>query len=196
MNVGPTARVNVGPAARAVQGINRGTANELRQQPSQRDGPIKEIEADDLPVDEEQCAALPVHRPQRLDTAFRKVRMSGRRSPPWPPWASPRRGREDISELSAHTSPWSDMWPRFICIDRDTGDIRFARPAACCVRGAEVNARDRTRHRPTSTHDTGMVSSDSAGTRIVRFTTRFCFAAEELLAIEHEDRLGAPVDDA
>ena len=34
----------------------------------------------------------------------------------------------------------------------------------------------RDRHLPASTHDTGMVNGVAAGTRIVRLTTRFCFA--------------------
>ena len=54
--------------------------------------------------------------------------------------------------------------------------MRFARPVANCVLGADVNARDRDRQRPASTQDTGMVSSEFAATRIVRLTMRFCFA--------------------
>ena len=78
--------------------------------------------------------------------------------------------------MSAHTSAWSERRSPDICIDALTCAIRLARPAAYCVRGAALNALDRARHRPASTHDTGMVSVVFAGTRIVRLTTRFCLA--------------------
>ena len=78
--------------------------------------------------------------------------------------------------MSAQTADWSDVRSPQCAIDRETCAIRLARPVAYCVRGAVANRLDFARQRPASTHDTGMISSDSAATRIVRFTTRFCFA--------------------
>src|SRR5688572_17123339 len=84
--------------------------------------------------------------------------------------------RADFSAMSAHTSAWSECRSPENFIDSVTWDIRFARPAAYCVRGALLNACDRARQRPASTHETGIVSFEAAGTRIERVTTRFCLA--------------------
>ena len=78
--------------------------------------------------------------------------------------------------MSAQTPAWSDTRSPRTIIDCDTWAMRLARPVAYCVRGAAVNWRDRDRQRPASTHDTGMVSSELAATRIERLTTRFCLA--------------------
>jgi hypothetical protein len=55
-------------------------------------------------------------------------------------------------------------------MDSVTRLIRFARPLAYCVLGAEENDRDPADQRPASTHDTGMISSDAAVTRMLRLT--------------------------
>ena len=84
--------------------------------------------------------------------------------------------RTDLSAMSFQTSAWSEKCAPRSCMHAVTCDMRFARPVAYCARGAEANVFDRARHRPASTHDTGIVRSECAGTMIVRLTTRFCFA--------------------
>ena len=84
--------------------------------------------------------------------------------------------RPDLRAMASHTSAWSDMRSPRATIENDTYAMRFARPVANCVLGADVNVRERDRQRPASTQDTGMVSSEFAATRIVRLTTRFCLA--------------------
>ena len=82
----------------------------------------------------------------------------------------------DFSAMSAQTCDWSDVCAPLLLIDAVTCVIRFARPLEYCARGADANPFNRARQRPASTHDTGMFSATPAGTRMVRLTTRFCFA--------------------
>src|SRR5262245_10151870 len=84
--------------------------------------------------------------------------------------------RTDFIAMSFQTSAWSDIRCPLAIIENDTFFIRFARPVAYCVRGADLNDRDRVRQRPASTHDTGIVSSELGATRIERLTMRFCLA--------------------
>ena len=97
--------------------------------------------------------------------------------------------------MSAHTAAWSECRSPENCIDAVTCDIRIARPAAYCVRGADENARDRARQRPASTHDTGIVTVACRRHQDGEIDDAVLFGADELLAIEDEDRLRAVVDD-
>src|SRR5262245_55687970 len=84
--------------------------------------------------------------------------------------------RPALAAMASHTAPWSAARSPDAASDSDTCFIFSARPDAKCARGAALNDVLLARHRPASTHDTGMAMSDSAATRIVRLTTRFCFA--------------------
>ena len=98
--------------------------------------------------------------------------------------------------MSAQTAIWSDARSPRSAIDRETWAIRFARPVAYWVRGAVANRLDFARQRPASTHDTGIISSDSAGHEDGQVDDPVLLRANELLAIDDERRLGAAIDHA
>jgi hypothetical protein len=60
--------------------------------------------------------------------------------------------------------------------------MRFARPLEYCVRGADANVRDRERHRPASTHDTG--------------DHPVLLCPDEFLAVDDQNAVRTAIDDA
>ncbi len=83
-----------------------------------------------------------------------------------------------LSPTERHTAPW--MSPRerapLSLMAAETPRIFSRRALALSLRLPEAKRRERQAQRPASTHETGLLTSWKAPTRMVRFSTRFCLA--------------------